>query len=73
MENEVSNSTTTEIETRSTIELLKKKGLEQNKMVTALHELVIELCNKTNIYGGSEAYWELNWRRRTTPNGARQQ
>ena len=59
LENEVLNSNTTEIETRSTIEILEKKGLEQNKMVTALQELVMELCNKKNIYGGSEAYWEV--------------
>ena len=59
LKNKISNLKTTEIEAQGTIEVLKKESLKQNRMITALQELVMKLCSKTNIHDGSEAYLEV--------------
>ena len=59
MESEVLKLKTSETEIQDKLEVLKKEKLEQDNKITALQELVIKLCNKTKIYGGSEAYWEV--------------
>lgn len=62
-----------ETETRNTLEALKMEVLqlkevnpktqstleEQDKMVSSLQELVMELCDKTDVHGGSKAYWKV--------------
>ena len=47
------------LETKNTMEILKRERLKQNDRVSALQELVMELCDKAGLYGGSEAYWEV--------------
>ena len=52
-------SQTRELEMRSTIDGLKKNELERDKKIASLQELIMELCDKTDVHGGSEAYWEV--------------
>ena len=38
---------------------LKKNGLERDEKIALLQELIVELCDKTDMHGRSEAYWKV--------------
>ena len=59
LKSEIEKLKISETEIQDKVEILKKEKLEQNNKITALQELVMELCNVTNIHGGSEAYWKV--------------